>query len=88
MSDLPEWYPLANATDDQIDAWLAADQPPYAEMRDALPWLDQQYQFDAWIKGVRETKAQIPDGEWLATFLPGVALIPLPPRRIAGCAIA
>ena len=81
--DLPDWYPLANATDEQIDRWLAADQLPYAEMRDALPWLDEQTGFDAWIKGLRSARAWVGGAEMIATAFPGIALIPLPPRHQA-----
>lgn len=82
-SALPEWYPLANATDEQIDAWLMAADPPYQEMRTALPWLDEKYQFDAWINGVREARSRMTDagcGAISRVF----ADIPLPPRRVAG----
>lgn len=83
MDALPDWYPLANATDGQIESWLRADQLPYAEMRDAIPWLNEQYQFNAWIKGLRSARAWAGGAETLASALPGIALIPLPPRRLA-----
>ena len=85
MTDaLPEWYPLANATDKEINSWLTATTPPYDEMRAALPWLDEAYQFDAWIAGLREARAQMIGIAFRKPILAGVADIPLPPRRLAG----
>jgi len=81
MDELPDWYPLANASDAQIDQWLAMEKPPHDEMREALPWLNQPYQFDAWITGMREARAQI---DLLADVLSTERIIPLPPRRLAG----
>jgi hypothetical protein len=83
MDDLPEWYPLANASDAQIDRWLAAEKPPYDEMRAALPWLDQPYQFDAWVVGIREARRRADLGG-IADAFSATRLIPLPPRRLAG----
>lgn len=86
MDDLPDWYPLANASDAQIDRWLTAEKPPYEEMRGALPWLDQPYQFNAWIEGLRDARERV-DCEQIADAFPAIGLIPLPPRRLAGRAI-
>jgi hypothetical protein len=81
-SRLPEWYPLANATAAEIASWLAADAPDYAAMRQALPWLDREYQLDTWLGGVREVLAS--DKNTLSIRdLVGLASIPLPPRRAA-----
>ncbi len=81
--DLPDWYPLADATDKQIEPWLAVDTSPYQEMHDALPWLDHDYELNAWIASVRDLRKRTNDGEWVKTF-PGIASMPLPPRRLAG----
>lgn len=80
MDTLPDWYPLANASDAQIDRWLSAKKPPYDEMRKARPWLDQPYQFDAWIAGIREAR-QGADLGGIADAFPAIRLIPRPPRR-------
>lgn len=82
--DLPAWYPLANATDAQIDSWLTAENLPYAEMRDALPWRHKPYHFDAWTVGLHEARNAIGDGTTISDILPGISLISLPPRRAAG----
>lgn len=79
-NELPEWYPLANATDNEIDAWLKADTSPYDEMQRALRWLKHPYQFNAWIGGVREGKAADIDHEKLLEFFPGIGSIPKPPK--------
>lgn len=81
---LPDWYPLANATDEQIDAWLRLEQPPYEEMREALPWLSQLCEFDAWIASMRDLKANVERGTKLSSAFPKLASIPSPPRRLAG----
>lgn len=82
--ELPQWYPLANATDDEIGTWLAAAVPPYEEMREALPWYNHKYQFDAWIEGVREGRTADMGENRLHELLPGIGTLPLPPRRIEG----
>lgn len=84
--ELPEWYPLANATDDEIELWLAATSLPYPEMRAALPWLNERYEFDCWIEAVREGRKQMANRPG-ASF-PEIGGLPLPPRRLAGRAAA
>ena len=83
IGSLPDWYPLANATDEEVDVWLSAETPPYDEMREALPWLDKTYQFDAWIEGTRDTRDRLAGTNWLAEAFPSIAMIPLPPRLAA-----
>lgn len=83
MDALPDWYPLANASDAQIDRWVSAEKPPYDEMREALPWLDHPCQFDAWIAGFREARERTDLGG-IADAFPAIQLIPLPPRGLAG----
>jgi hypothetical protein len=82
--ELPEWYPLANATEDEIDGWLKADVPPYDEMQRALPWLKHPHEFDTWISGVREGNAANIDYGRLLELFPGIGSIPKPPRWLAG----
>ena len=77
-SDLPDWYPLANATDQEIAAWLTADKPPYNEMRAALPWLSNEHQLEAWLDRLRKVEGT--DASLLGNLIP----IPLPPRRAGG----
>ena len=81
---LPNWYPLANATDSEIDSWLAADEPPLEEMRAALPWLTEPYQLRAWVEGLRLARSEVERGIRIVEVLPGVTAIPLPPRRLEG----
>jgi hypothetical protein len=83
MPQLPEWYLRANATDAEIDTWLDAKAPPYVEMQNALPWLYYSHQFDAWIDGARAGRRGIIDNPNLSNCFPGIAAIPLPPRRTA-----
>jgi hypothetical protein len=77
---LPDWYPLANATDQEIECWLSSENLPVADMKRALPWLTEQYQFQAWVDGLRAARADYQ----LSEVFPGIAAIPLPPRRIEG----
>lgn len=76
---LPPWYPLANATDDEIVGWAQADCPPYDEMRRALPWLTTKAQLDGWLNAAQNFDPE--NIERLAALLPGLAQIPLPPKR-------
>jgi hypothetical protein len=78
---LPEWYPFANAPDKEIDGWLTAVQPPYDLMRDVLPWFRHEGEFDAWLASMRNAQAFPTDRERLVKVLPGIAKIPMPPRR-------
>lgn len=81
---LPAWYPLANASDEDIEDWLTAVQPPYEMMREALPWLSEVYQLDTWIAALRKARADCEvDGRIGALFSDTIS-IPLPPRRAAG----
>lgn len=82
--ELPGWYPLANATDAEIDSWLAAANPSYDEMRKALPWLDEPGQLDAWISGVREGRAASSDENRCARMFANIRAVPFPPLRLAG----
>lgn len=83
MDTLPDWYPLANASDAQINGWLIAEKPPYEEMREALPWLDQPHQCEAWIEGLRDARKRSDLGG-IADAFPATGLIPWPSRRLAG----
>lgn len=81
---LPLWYPLANATDQEIDGWLVSEVLPVAEMRQALPWLTERYQFQAWVDGLRSARAEFGRDGRLFEVFPRLASIPLPPRRLEG----
>ena len=81
---LPDWYPLANAPEAEIEEWLTAEMPPVDEMREALPWLSEAFQFEAWIDGLRSARASAVRGDLLIKAFPRLAEIPLPPRRLEG----
>lgn len=80
---LPGWYPLANATEAQIESWLVVGRPPYAEMRQALPWLSSENEFDAWLTGWREAR-QRGGNPLLPAVFDNVTAIPMPPHRTSG----
>ena len=77
--DLPDWYPFANAREEEIAAWLAADTPPYDKMRIALPWMTTEEELEQWRIGMRAVSNQ--GGQ---VGFSNVLKIPLPPRRMTG----
>ena len=80
---LPEWYPLANASSAEVDQWLTAKVPPFAGMRQALPWLNTDDALNCWLEGLRFARAN-GAGAYLNDAFPSLSAIPLPPRRAAG----
>lgn len=56
--ELPDHYPLANATRDEVLSWAAAAEPPYERIREAVPWLKTEDQIRAYREGLREALAK------------------------------
>jgi hypothetical protein len=79
-SELPLWYPLANATDEQIDAWHRAEHPPFDEMREALPWLRSEAQLRGWLDAARDIEPE--QVRNLMEWFPAIGQIPVPPKRL------
>jgi hypothetical protein len=52
--DLPDHYPLANAPREEVLSWARTDEPPYARIREAVPWLRTDDQIRWYCDGLRE----------------------------------
>lgn len=68
-SELPDYYPIANASWEEKLSWLDAEQPPFDRMREAISWLDTEEQLGWWIEGLRDAIAHPERSEALAELL-------------------
>ena len=55
--ELPDHYPLANASREEVLSWAAATEPPYDRIREAVPWLKTGDQIRSYCEGLREALA-------------------------------
>lgn len=77
--DLPDHYPLANASWAEKDTWLAAEVPPYDRIREAAPWLRTDEQIRWYLDGLREAQADPTHAAAVAQlFGPALAQIKIP----------
>ncbi len=54
MTELPDYYPIANATWAEKLEWLKGEVPPYARILEAAPWYSREEQVDWCLESLRE----------------------------------
>ena len=54
MQALPDHYPFADATRQEILAWVDAAELPAKRMFEALPWYSTEQQLAWYLAGIRE----------------------------------
>jgi hypothetical protein len=52
MTPLPDYHPYAQASDADLLEWAHSENPPYARMRTAAPWLRREAEIRAYLDGV------------------------------------
>jgi hypothetical protein len=55
--ELPDRYPLANASREEVLSWAAGTEPPYERIREAVPWLKTEDQIRSYCEGLQEALA-------------------------------
>lgn len=54
MTELPDYYSIANAPWEQKLSWLDAEVSPYERILEAAPWYDRNEQVDWYLESMRE----------------------------------
>ena len=52
--ELPDRYPLASASREEVISWAYAAKPPFELVRQAAPWLKTNDQVRWYCEGIRE----------------------------------